>query len=528
MTTRDLPDETIASLAERLRRKELSPVELATAVLERIEHLDPFLNAYITLVADGALQDAQRAEAEIMAGSYRGPLHGIPIGHKDILRTRGVRTTAHSNVLIDHVPDEDAAVVASLRRAGAVTMGKLSTHEFACGSTPVFGLPINPWSSSHVTGGSSAGSASAVRAGLCVAATGSDTAGSIRVPAAFCGVVGLKPTLGLVSTSGAIAVSATLDHVGPLTRSVADAALMLAAMVGDGLGADGAQADAVDALAARWGPPASLRGVRLGVPTGFLDPPVQPTVAARAREALTVFEGLGAHVFDVPLPRAAHSLAALRAIMWPEATLNHLHWLRTRLRAYGPDARRTVAIGAAVTGVEYLQGRRLRDRIRAEFESAWANVDALVWPTAGRTAFAVGEPQDFAGHQTRLTNLTGTPSLSVPCGFDDAGLPVAIQINGPAHAEATLFRLGAAFEAATTHHERRPCVARVTPPPPPEGRFAAPEVLASLGARERERLEADVERALRRLDVDLVEDDLPTLVGWLAALRQTMAVAGPG
>lgn len=520
-----LADLTIAELAPMLESGGLSSTELTEAVLGRISELNPYLNSYITLTAESALAEAERADGEIAAGRYRGPLHGVPIGHKDVLVTRGVRTTAHSAVLGDWVPEDDATVVTRLAAAGTVSLGKLNTYEFACGATPVYGLPVNPWSERHITGGSSAGSASAVAAGLAIAATGTDTAGSIRVPSSFCGIVGLKPTYGLVSRAGVLPVSWSLDHVGPMTRSVMDAAIMLDAMAGhDPRDPGSAMHDGESYVTALGGlgfdGERDLRGLTLGVPRGFMDAPVQPDVVKRVSEAYEVLAGLGARLVEVELPSAAYTSAALRAVMWPESTAAHVPWLRDRPRAYDPATRRTVTIGACVPGPDYLRGQRLRQVIRRELDAVLGTVDALVWPGVMRTAFGVREPQAWSGQQTRLSNLTGTPSLVVPCGFSSEGLPVAIQINGKAFHERLLLRIAAAFEAATEHHKARPVVSR-TEPPPPKDQFAMPPT-ADLSTAERRRLEDEVVASLRRFGIPLIEEDLAPLVDELHMFRRDL------
>lgn len=521
-----LPDMTIAELAPLLQRRELSPVDLTVAVLERAQDLNPFLNSYITLDADGAMAAAAEAEKEIAAGRYRGPLHGIPIAHKDVLATRDLPTTAHSRVLGDWRPDRDATVVARLRDSGAVSLGKANTYEFACGATPVYGLPINPWSAQHITGGSSAGSASAVSAGLCIAATGTDTAGSIRVPSSFCGIVGFKPSYGLIGRGGLLPVSWSLDFIGPMTRSVMDAAIMLDAMAGhdpdDPASSRARSPGFVDALGGiDAGPSTDLRGMRLGIPADFHDAPVQPQVVARLRDAYATLESLGAELVEVALDEARLTSAALRGVMWAEATIAHLPWLRDRPEAYAPDTRRTVTIGTALGSSDYLRAQRLRQRVRRGLARAMDGVDALVWPAAMRTAFGVAEPQGWSGQQTRLSNLTGTPSITVPCGLGDDGLPIGLQVNGRPFEDATVLRVAAAFEASTDFHRQRPTVRRVAPPPPTV-QFARTPAPEGLSQKEFAALEADLREGHRRHGVRLLDEDVEPLMNDLHAFRHDL------
>lgn len=521
---RDLPDLTITEVAPLLERRELSPVELTRAVLERIERLNPFLNSYITVAADRSLRDARASEQEIVRGEYRGPLHGVPIGHKDVIEAAGMRTTGHSRALPDYVPTQDATVVERLAGAGTVLLGKLTTYELACGATPVYGLPINPWHPGYITGGSSAGSAAGVSAGLCFGATGTCTAGSIRVPSSFCGVVGLKPTYGLVSRAGVLHLSWSLDHVGPHARSVRDAALLLGAMAGhDPRDPATSKLPVRDYAAAIPDPSAAatLRGLRLGVPRGFFDPPVQPDVIARITEAYRVLEELGAELVPVDLSTAAITSAALRAVMGAEGLVAHLERLRHKAGDYAPHTRRTVLIGAAISSSEYLRGQRLRERVRREFSQVLTTVHALVWPSTMRTAFAVDEPQAWSGQQTRLSNLTGTPSLSVPAGFDSLGLPVGLQINGRPFDEALLFRVGAAFEDATSHHDARPRVQPVEPARPGK-QFADVPRPAEASDADLDDARDDVRRGLRLHGLPLDPADLDPLAFELYALRRDL------
>lgn len=529
MTSVELPDLSIAELAPLIERRALSPVELTEAVLKRIELLDPVLRSYITVLPERALDEARTAEREIVANRYRGPLHGIPIAHKDVISTEGVRTTAHSRVLSDYVPQDDATIVHRLREAGTILLGKLNTYEFACGSTEVFGVPLNPWDTRRITAGSSAGSGSAVAAGLCLGATGTDTGGSIRSPASFCGVVGLKPTYGLVSRTGVLPLSWSLDHVGPLGKCARDVGILLGAMAGfDPADPGSSRVPVPESLGALAGVAASelpsVKGLRLGVPRDLFGAAIDAAVRDAFQTAVEVLQELGAKVVLLDFPEADLTAAAQKGVMLPEATLVHAEWLRTRPRDYAPTTRRKLLVGACISGPEYLAAQRLRQRVRVAFTALMTGVDVLVWPTSARPASRVDEAQMPAGLQTRLTNLTGTPSLSQPCGFTPDGLPVAIQMNGRAFEEATVLRLAAAFEGATRLHERRPVVQATEPLTKGEQRLFESSP-AELDAKERQGLERDVRWGLERLGLSLLPEDLDILVNDLNQFRLSLRQA---
>ncbi len=468
MALDELTKLSIAEAGEQVRRRVLSPAELTRAYLERIQRQDGDLLAYITVLSAEALAAATAAEEEIARGHYRGPLHGIPIALKDLVLTRGIRTTCGSRILRDWVPDADATVTARLSEAGAILLGKLNMHEFAYGPTgvnPHYGTPRNPWDRRRMPGGSSSGSAVAVAAGLCAGALGTDTGGSIRIPAAFCGLVGLKPTYGRVSRAGVIPLAWSLDHVGPMTRTVTDAALLLQVLAGrDPADPSAADVPVPDYRRAMQG---EMRGLRLGLPKDFfferLDPEVRVAVLAAARS----LEGLGASVEEVSLPGIQHAGPASFAIIAAEATAYHEPYLKARATEYGPDVRTRLTTGQFILAGHYLKAQRARQVIRAEVDAALRQVHALLFPTTpipappldAREISLDGLTEDVRWWLIRCTrpvNVTGHPALSVPCGLTAAGLPIGLQLVGRHFDEATLLRIGHAFEAVSPTRGRRP------------------------------------------------------------------------
>ena len=462
---------SIAEAGEQIRRRALSAVELTRAYLDRIGRRDGEFRAYITVLEQEALAAATAADLEIGRGGYRGPLHGIPVALKDLVMTRGVRTTCGARILKDWVPDTDATVALRLARAGAILLGKLNMHEFAYGPTGVnalYGTPRNPWDATRMPGGSSSGSAVAVAAGLTAGALGTDTGGSIRIPAAFCGIVGLKPTYGRVSRAGVIPLSWSLDHVGPMTRTVADAALMLQVLAGrDAADASSADAPVPDYQAAFQG---NLRGVRLGLPADYffahLDPEVRDAVHATVRQ----LQAQGVAVEEVPLPRIPLAGAASFAIMRAEATAYHEPYLKARAAEYGADVRGRLMSGQFVLATQYIKAQRARQVLRAEVDAALARVDALIAPAAPlpappldtREVTVGGVTQDVRLWITRCTapiNVTGHPVLAVPCGLTAGGLPIGLQIIGRHFDEGTILRIGRAVEAGNPLGGRWPPLA---------------------------------------------------------------------
>jgi aspartyl-tRNA(Asn)/glutamyl-tRNA(Gln) amidotransferase subunit A len=450
---------TLASVSRAIASGDVSPVEVTKACLDCIARLDRPLNAFVTVTAEAALADARRAEREIGAGRRRGPLHGVPLALKDIFATAGIRTTCGSRVLRDWVPAEDATVVRRLRDAGAVILGKLNMSEFAYGAIHSdYGPPRNPWNVDRFTGGSSSGSGAAVAAGLCFGATGTDTGGSIRGPAAYCGVVGLKPTYGLVSRAGVVPLSWSLDHAGPMARTVDDTALLLDAMAGF---------DPADPTSIAAPPEASApaaRALRIGVAREFFGDKTAADVAARVREAVRTLEPMVAGVEEVAVPLLDEMIGAWWTICLAEASAYHQETLRTRPQDFGPIVRERLQAGLAIPAVQYLQAQRLRRAAVLEFDALLAKVDLVVLPSAFSDAPRI-EGADAAHASDTLRqriaptapfNLLGVPAVSVPCGFSDAGLPVGLQIAGRRGEDRLVLAAARVYEQAAGWWTRRP------------------------------------------------------------------------
>jgi aspartyl-tRNA(Asn)/glutamyl-tRNA(Gln) amidotransferase subunit A len=469
----DPTELTIAEASRAIAADRLSPVALTEAYLERIAALDGELHSYVLVLRE----EARAAAAALAAGRARGALHGIPIGLKDIYKTRGIRTTAGSRRYLDHVPDEDAATWVRLRDAGAVLLGKQETHEFAIGG-PDFTLPFeparNPWNTAHYPAGSSSGSAVAVAAGLCAAAMGSDTGGSIRGPAAYNGIVGLKPTYGRVSRCGVFPLSYTLDHCGPLTRTVEDCAIMMQALAGydpaDPASADQPVPDYLAALATR------LDGMTVGVVRQFherdavagfgADSAPSAAYVAAFDAACRTLESLGARLVDLQLSPLVDYLDANRLIMLAEAYALHEQDFRARPHDFGHHMFARVGLGAFLSGADYVEATRQRRELCVEFAGALAGVDVAVSANATGPAPRIDAVSTYSTFErasyTGPYNLTGSPALSVPIGFED-GLPLAFQIAGKPFDEATVLRVGHAFEQATEFNRRRPAIAASLP-----------------------------------------------------------------
>lgn len=464
---------TLEELAPLLREGQLSPVEVTQAYLERIDALNPTLNAFITVTGDQALADARRYEEEIRRGDYRGPLHGVPVALKDLYDTAGVPTTAASRIYADRVPDEDATSVARLRAAGAVLLGKTNLHEFAYGVTSdssYFGPTRNPWDLERVPGGSSGGSGAALAAGLCAVATGSDTGGSIRIPAALCGVVGLKPTYGRISCHGLLPLSWALDHPGPMTRTVYEAAVMLAAMAGydprDPASADAPVPDYTAGLCQ------GARGLHVGVDPAWALTGIHDEVRAAFQAALEVLKDLGAEIVEASVPGIEEGMDAALTILSAEATAVHEEFLRMRPVDYQPDVRARLEKGFPIRGIDYGRARRVGERLRRDFTLLFQRVDLFATPMCGIPAPRIGQREAIIGGQTvpvmapltrytRVFNLTGLPAISVPCGFSSEGLPIGLQLAGRAWDEATVLRAAHAYEGATGWTRRWPALSVV-------------------------------------------------------------------
>lgn len=463
---------SLTQAAQLVRRKKVSPVELTQACLDRIEKLNPSLNAFITVTAESALDSARSAEADISREGWKGPLHGIPIALKDLLDTAGVRTTAGSALFKGRIPQQDAEVVRRLKAAGAVLLGKLNMHEFAFGGSSAFshfGPVRNPWNLAYSPGGSSGGSAAAVAAQMCYAALGSDTGGSIREPAAYCGIVGLKPSYGRVSTSGAIPLSWSLDHLGPMTRTVSDAALLLQVIAGYDPHDPGSTDVPVPDYAA--GIDGATSALRLGIPRDYFYENLHPDIQAAMQTALGVLKRLTRTQRDVAPLAADASYASVMdpyvAILSAEAYEFHKDSVAKSPELYQAATLKRIRAGADVTLSTYMQSRRRLDQARHAAARSFADVDLLITPTAPVPPFALSELTDPSTarplelrmlHNTRPLNLLGLPTISVPCGFTAEHLPIGLQISGPPGGEATVLRLARAYERATEWHQSGPAM----------------------------------------------------------------------
>ncbi len=457
---------TAAAAAAAIAARKLSPVELMTALLDRIGRLDPRLHAFIRLDAEAAMAAAKAAEAEIAAGRRRGKLHGVPVGIKDIIDVAGLPTTCHSKILIDNIAAEDAVCVARLRGAGAIVLGKLATHEFAIGG-PSFDLPWpparNPWNTDHHPGGSSSGSGAGVAAGLFPMALGSDTGGSVRNPASACGIVGLKPTYGLVSRRGVFPLSFTLDHVGPLTRTVADNALLLEVIAGHDPLDPGSAAAPTGHYAA--GLERGVRGLRIGFVRHFheTDLPADPEVTAALENVARTFQALGAEIRDVNLPTLGEFGAVNRVILQSEAWAIHGQWLRERPGDYGRLARRRLLPGAFLAAGDYVQAARRRLEMISAVEDAFREVDLLLCASAmdppSRIEDAAETERTYPRQARTPFNVTGHPALAMMAGLSSGGLPLSVQFVGRYFAEATVFQAARAWEREAGTDQQHPPLA---------------------------------------------------------------------
>ncbi|MFY9561611.1 MAG: amidase [Terriglobales bacterium] len=453
---------TIQQLSQQLSKRSVSPVELTRECLTRIDKLNPKLNAFITVLADSALADARRAEQDILRGEYRGPLHGIPIGLKDILDTAGTRTTAASALFKDRIPTEDAEVVRRLRAAGAIILGKQNLHEFAYGGSSMisfFGEVHNPWDTSLITGGSSGGSAASVAAGLGFAAIGTDTAGSIRLPGAYCGVVGLKPTYGRVSARGVIPLSWSYDHVGPITNSVNDAAVMLQILAGYDAG-DPASIDLpVEDFTARLDqlPPK----LRIGVPRDFFFDDLHPEIAAAIASAIKVFAGLHAEIRDVNL-----EVSTDRTLSSAEAYAYHEPFVARSPELYQPATLARIQSAAKTSAATALRSCRELDAARHSIRKIFDEVDILLTPTVPIPPPGIADlnahPENLRPAEllmlrnTRPFNVWGIPAISIPCGFTSENLPIGLQLAAAPWREDLVLQVAHAYEEATEWHKRTP------------------------------------------------------------------------
>ncbi len=457
----DLHWLSVAEAAQLIAARKLSPVELTEASLRRIEQLEGRLNAFITVDGDAAMTAASEAADEIAKGGAHGPLHGIPIALKDIFGVAGVRMTGGSEILSENVASEDAEATARLKAAGTVVLGKLNLHEFAFGATgvnPHYGAARNPWDLERITGGSSSGSGASVAAGECAAALGTDTGGSIRIPASLCGIVGLKPTYGRVSKRGVLPLSWSLDHVGPMTRTVEDAAIVLQAIAGR---------DADDASTVGEPVPdymqmlrQGVQGLRIGIPKEFFFENLHPEVESAVRSAIGLLGEMGADPTEVDVPLISEIPGGVTAIMLPEALAYHQKWMSERPDDYGDDVRYRLELGASFLAVHYVQAQRFREMAVAAWrEEVFPKVDLIVTPTTPITARPIEEGDlQVTFNLIRFTNplnFLGVPAISIPCGFTGEGLPVGLQLVGRWWDEASVLRAAYAYEQATDWHERR-------------------------------------------------------------------------
>lgn len=466
-----VPYLSIQQAADDIHSGLITPTELVEETFERIDQLDSDIKAFVTLMRDEAYRDAEQAEREQRTGLYRSPLHGIPIAIKDIVAVKGVRLTAGSKVLADNVAREDAAVVGLLRKNGAIIIGKTNTHEFAYG--PYTPPTRNPWDTSRIPGGSSGGSAAAVAASMCLGAIGTDTGGSIRIPAACCGITGFKPTYGRVSCYGVIPLSWSLDHVGPLAHSAEDCALLFDAIAQydprDPNSVSGPPARASASLigGAEGRSPLSLQGITLGVPPESFVSPLDPEVRAAWRAALLVLKEEGTEVMDVDIPLP--SLTMYRSIQRPEATLAHMQqgWFPERSADYTEQIRQNLLKGQQIPAIDYLRAQHERRIFSSTVRAAMQQVNALVLPTIPIPAFPVeqidqqvlidGVPEESTSALLRLTrafNLSGLPAISLPCGFTESGLPIGLQLAGKPFEEAMILRIAHAYQQLTDWHRR--------------------------------------------------------------------------
>lgn len=455
-------DLSISEAAELLRQKKISPVELTKACLDRIESLNPVLNAFITVTDEAAMAQARVAEDEMQRGHWRGQLHGIPIGLKDLIDTAGVLTTCGSELFADRVPTEDAEVVRRLKNAGAVVLGKQNLQEFAYGGTSAssyYGAVHNPWNLNHIAGGSSGGSAAAVAAGMCFGALGTDTGGSVREPAAFCGIVGLKPTYGRVSTRGVFPLSWSLDHVGPICRSVRDAAIMLEAIAGydvqDVTSVDWPTEEYVNALSGKT-------DMRIGVVRQPFFTNIDMAIESAMNEAIEVIRGMSSRVIEVDLPSVPTGVQA------PEVYAVHKKYYANSPELYLPWMRQRLAQAATADTGAYVEDRFALERVRRTVNEVFAEVDLLITPTTPVPPITIEEASKMAPslagevwlRNTRPFNCYGLPTISIPCGFTNSGLPLGLQIAGPRFAEGRVLAFAHAFEQATAWHQLTPTLGR--------------------------------------------------------------------
>ncbi len=464
MDKQDIPFLTTAELSDLIRRREVSPVEATSAYLDRIDSLNFKFNSYLTVCRNEAMAAAGEAERAIAGGEYLGPMHGIPVAVKDQIWTKGIRTTVGSRLMADFFPDEDATAIANLKSAGAILLGKTNLTEFALGGSQRYGLNRNPWDLDRFTGGSSGGSGSATSAFLCATSLGEDTGGSIRRPAAWCGIVGLRPSWGRVSRYGVAPGSWSMDQVGPISRTVEDAAITLGAIAGhdpkDPYTWDTPVPDYRDAL------DGDLSGVRVGAIKELIESDiVDPEVRDGIKAASAVLEELGATVEDVSLPLTVHGGTLAAALINTEASFTYREWIRERLQEFGHTNQVGLLTGSILPAQAYQKAQKLREMVRREVLGALASYDVLILPTSKSCAPIVGQDHVITSKEdarnqppvmTRPFNLAGAPAISVNCGFNSDGLPIGLQIGGRPFEESMILKVAYAYEQHTPWHTMRP------------------------------------------------------------------------
>ena len=464
MDKQDIPFLSVAELGELIRQREVSPVEATAAYLDRIDSLNFKFNSYLTVSRKEAMAQAEEAERAIARANYLGPMHGIPVAVKDQIWTQGIRTTVGSRLMADFFPDEDATAIAKLKEAGAIVLGKTNLTEFALGASQRYGYNRNPWDLDRFTGGSSGGSGSATSAFLCATSLGEDTGGSIRRPAAWCGIVGLRPSWGRVSRYGVAPGSWSMDQVGPISRTVEDAAITLGAIAGH---------DPKDPYSWDWPVPdyssvldGSLEGIRVGAIRDLIDNDItDPEVREGIIAAGTVLEELGARVEDVSLPLTVHGGTLSTVLINVEASMTYRDWLRERLHEFGHANQIGLLTGSIMPADAYYKVQKLRELTRREVLGALDNYDVLILPTSKSCAPLVGaDPvitskevaRDQPPVMTRPFNLAGAPAISINCGFNSQGLPIGLQIGGRPFDESTVLKVAHAYEQHTPWHTMRP------------------------------------------------------------------------
>ena len=466
MDERELGFLSVADISSQFAAGSLSPVELVEALIARAQRLDGQLNAYLLPTFEVAREQALAAQVELEAGRSKGPLHGVPFGLKDIIETEGLRTTCHSKILEDNIPKADAVVARRLKAAGAILMGKLSTHEFAFGG-PCFDLPWpparNPWNTAHHPGGSSSGSGASVAAGLLPAALGSDTGGSVRNPASCCGLVGMKPTYGRVPRTGVFPLSYSLDNVGPLTRTVRDNAMILQVLAGTDRTDPASASIPVDDFSAGIG--AGIEGLRIGYVRHFHteDMIADPEVADGLDRVAQSLRELGAQVTETRIQPLGVYSGGNRIVLTVEGYAVHRRWLQERPQDYAAMTREKLLPGAFISGPDYVDALRMRARLRDEFAAQMQSFDALICASAMEPPCRIDDEAEVARTYPRQArapfNFLGCPAVVVPCGFHSNGLPLSVQLIGKAFDEAMLYRVGAAYEAAHDWTDRHPAMA---------------------------------------------------------------------